>query len=159
METQSQAPKTLTVIASASSQADTSTQSTEVRYSHLPVLGNFEATSSNGHHGVHDFAREMEVRKLRSLVDAATHYATASLNAWQEARLIASSLNLPPPTLPEAVHYMEYISRNIVNSGLNQNPSMLKMRRPPSRLNRKSPNQNHQKLFRLQKQMRKMTIN
>uniref|UniRef100_A0AAF5Q359 Uncharacterized protein n=2 Tax=Wuchereria bancrofti TaxID=6293 RepID=A0AAF5Q359_WUCBA len=48
------------------------------------------------------------IHKIRLLHDKATHYARLAQDAWEEARAIASSLNMPPPSLPDAVDFMTH---------------------------------------------------
>ncbi|KAM3721720.1 Non-reducing polyketide synthase Preu3 [Dirofilaria immitis] len=56
-----------------------------------------------------DFQQKLPfLRKIRLLNDKATHHARLAQDAWEEARMIAASLNMPPPTLPDAVDFMSY---------------------------------------------------
>ncbi|OZC05682.1 hypothetical protein X798_07343 [Onchocerca flexuosa] len=56
-----------------------------------------------------DFQQNLPtLRKIRLLNDKATHYARLAQDAWEEARTIAASLNMPPPTLPDAVDFMSH---------------------------------------------------
>ncbi|VBB33300.1 unnamed protein product [Acanthocheilonema viteae] len=48
------------------------------------------------------------IQKIRFLHDKATHYARLAQDAWEEARTIAASLNMPPPSLPDAVDFMTH---------------------------------------------------
>ncbi|EFO16434.2 hypothetical protein LOAG_12072 [Loa loa] len=48
------------------------------------------------------------LRKIRLLQDQATHYARLAQDAWEEARAIASSLDIPPPSLPDAIDFMTH---------------------------------------------------
>ncbi|CAG9529857.1 unnamed protein product [Cercopithifilaria johnstoni] len=48
------------------------------------------------------------IKKIRLLHDQATHHARLAQDAWEEARAIAVSLNMPPPSLPDAVDFMTH---------------------------------------------------
>ncbi|KAK6105731.1 hypothetical protein QQG55_21425 [Brugia pahangi] len=59
--------------------------------------------------GTDEFQKNLSsIHKIRLLHDQATHYARLAQDAWEEARAIASSLNMPPPSLPDAVDLMTH---------------------------------------------------